>query len=279
MDSEIKEVVCAVCRAAEGLGVEVVLVGALTTELTPEKGSDYPQFRRTNDADFGVCVRDWPTYEKLREKLLGDEFKFEPDKSIEHRLHRGNAMTDIIPYGNEIAPGGTLVWPKSEFEMSVVGFDEVCAAADKVELEEGLSVSVITVPGFVLLKIIAFLDRKAQGEEKHKDDAKDIGYWLENYAGGTEDERRYDLANKSDLKHEDYVTAGAVLLGMEVGALASEAAAECVGKFLSESEDLYSPFLDILAAGSLDDAGERKRKEGMALLAAFKKGYQHRRSL
>jgi len=276
MDSEIKDVVRDVCRAAEESGVEVVLVGALATELAPEKGSDYPKFRRTNDADFGVCVRDWPTYEKLREKLLGDGFKFRPD-NIEHRLHRGNAMVDLIAYGTKIAPGGTLVWPKSEFEMSVVGFDEVCAAANDVELEAGLSVSVITVPGFVLLKIIAFLDRKTQGKEKHKDDARDIGYWLENYAGGAEDERRYGLANKSELKHEDYATAGAVLLGMEVGALASEAAAECVDRFLSESEDLYSPFLDILAAGSLDDTDERKRKEGLDLLAAFKKGYQHRR--
>ncbi|MFH2202009.1 MAG: hypothetical protein ABIJ96_02740 [Elusimicrobiota bacterium] len=276
MDSGLTEVVRDVCRAAEGLGVEVVLVGALMTELTPEKGSDYPQFRRTNDADFGVRVRDWPTYEKLREKLLGPDCKFEPDRSIEHRLHRRTAMVDLIPYGAEIAPGGTLVWPKSEFEMSVVGFDEVCAAASKVKLEDGPSVSVITVPGFVLLKIIAFLDRKAQGKEKHKDDAKDIDYWLQNYVGGTEDDRRYDLANKPGIEHEDYATAGAVLLGMEVGALASEAAAECVARFLSESKDLYSPFLDILAAGVLDVVDEQKRKEGLALLAAFKKGYKHR---
>lgn len=273
MDSELKKAVQDVCQAAEGLKINIVLVGALMAELTPEIGSDYPLFRRTNDADFGVFVRDWDTYQTFREELLRREFK--PDPHIEHRLHRGTAMVDLIPYGTQIAPGGKLAWPKSEFEMSVVGFDEVCAAASKIELEEGLSVSVITVPGFVLLKIIAFLDRKAQGKEKHRDDAKDIEYWLRNYAGGTEDDRRFDQIRESGIAHEEYETAGAVLLGMAVCALASAAAAEYIDRFLGESEDLYSPFLDVLAAGALDDAEERKRKEGAALLAAFKKGYKH----
>lgn len=127
MDSELKKAVHDVCRAAEGLKLDIVLVGALMAELTPEISPDYPRFRRTNDADFGVYVRDWPAYQKLREKLLRQ--KFDPNPNIEHRLSRGTAIVDLIPYGSQIAPGGKVVWPESEFEMTVVGFDEVCAAA------------------------------------------------------------------------------------------------------------------------------------------------------
>src|SRR3989344_3759340 len=108
MDSELKKAVQDVCRAAEGLKLDIVLVGALMAELTPEIGSDYPRFRRTNDADFGVYLRGWSTYKKLREELI--RHKFEPDSRIEHRLRRGAAMVDLIPYGPQIAPKGKLSW-------------------------------------------------------------------------------------------------------------------------------------------------------------------------
>lgn len=74
------------------------------------------------------------------------------------------------------------------------------------------------------------------------------------------------------MAHEDYETAGAVLLGKEVGALASAEAAAHVDRFLRESGDRYSPFMDIVASGAMDDAADKKRGEGLALLAAFKKG-------
>lgn len=234
-----------------------------------------PRFRRTNDADFGVYVRGWPTYQKLREALLNRKFK--PDPHIEHRLNRGTAQVDLIPYGSQIAPDGKLTWPESGFEMTVTGFDEVCAAARKAVSAKKVPVPVITVPGFVLLKIIACLDRKSQGGSKYKDDAKDLEYWLRNYAGGTEDGRRFELAKEPGLTHEDYESAGAVLLGNEVGALASDAATAYVDRFLRESEDRYSPFMDVLAAGAMDDAADKKRDEGLALLSAFKKGYAHER--
>lgn len=275
MESELKKAVQEVADAAEGLKLDIVLVGALMAEFTPEIGADYPRFRRTSDADFAVYVRDWPTYKKLRDALLGKEFK--PDPRIEHRLHLGTAMVDLIPYGSQIAPDGKLAWPESGFEMTVTGFDEVCAAARKPAESENVPMPVITVPGFTLLKIIAYLDRKERGEAKCRDDAKDIAYWLHNYAGGSQDERRFALAKGPDLTHQDYETAGAVLLGKEVGALASAKAAAYADLFLRESEDRYSPFIDVLAAGAMDEAADKKRDEGLALLAAFGKGYLHGR--
>jgi predicted nucleotidyltransferase len=275
MESELKQAVQAVADAAKSLKLDVALVGALMAEFTPEMGSDYPRFRRTNDADFGVYVRDWLTYKKLRDELL--RRGFESNSRIEHRLHQGTAMVDLIPYGPRIAPDGKIAWPQSGFEMRVTGFDEVCAAARAAAPTNGLSVPVITVPGFVLLKAMAYLDRKEQGDAKHKDDASDIEYWLRNYASGVEDGRRFDLAQKSDFALVDYETAGAVLLGIEVGALASVEAAACVNRFLSESTDLYSPFMDALASISIDEASKKKRSEGLSLLAAFKKGYLYQR--
>ncbi|MEK9141750.1 MAG: hypothetical protein AAB308_11910 [Nitrospirota bacterium] len=275
MENELKETVREVCSAAEKLKINVVLVGALMAQYTPELGSDYPKFRGTNDADFGVSVRTWEDFKKLHEELLARDFKANP--KIEHRLHRGATMVDLIPYGSQIAPDGKLTWPESGFEMTVTGFDEVCAAARKADQSNDPSLPVITVPGFVLLKIIAFLDRRARHDPKHRDDGKDIEYWLRNFASGTDDARRFDWAGQSGLAHEVYETAGAVLLGVEVGKLASSEAAVYVDRFMKESEDLYSPFMDALASGQYEEAADKKRRDGLALLAAFKKGYAHGR--
>lgn len=276
MDDKIKETVLRVCAASEKLRIKVVLIGAMVGQMSPEVGADYPPFRRTNDADFGVAIRDWESYRKLYDELI--ERGFKPDPLIEHRLHRDSTMVDLIPYGAQIAPEGKLSWPKSGNTMTVIGFEEVCAAADPAGGANALPVSVITLPGFVLLKVISYLERKSESDAKYRDDAKDIAYCLLNYASGAKDDRRYSLAGQADLKHEDYETAGAVLMGQEVGKLASPEAAAYIDPFLAESEDLYSPFMDVLAAGQLDrETGDKKRREGQALLAAFKKGYLHAR--
>ncbi|OGS00372.1 MAG: hypothetical protein A2V88_07790 [Elusimicrobia bacterium RBG_16_66_12] len=275
MEDELKKTVLDVCVAAEKLEIRVVLVGALVAQFSPEIGADYPKFHGTNDADFGVSVRDWDAYKKLYDELLVREF--EPDPKIEHRLHRGEAMVDLIPYGSQIAPDGKLVWPKSGSEMTVTGFDEVCAAVHLVAESNTLPVPVITAAGFVLLKVISYLERQEQGHVKYRSDAKDIEYWLQNFASGTQDERRYSLVGQVGLEHQDYATAGAVLMGIEVGKLASLEAAVYVDRFLKESEDLYSPFMDALAAGQFEEAAEKRRKEGRELLIAFKKGYEHAR--
>ncbi len=275
MESELRKAVQEVADAAKSLSISVVLVGALMSEFASEIEPDYPRFRRTNDADFAFNTPDWSAYQKLRETLLGKGFNQNP--KIEHRLHLGNAMVDLIPYGPQIAPAGKLVWPDSGFEMTVTGFDEVCAAARKSGESKGAPLWVITVPGFVLLKIISYLERKERGDGKHKDDAKDIAYWLNNFAGGSGDERRFGLAAEREYTDQDYATAGAVLLGKEVGALASAAAGAYVERFLRESADRYSPFVDMLAAGALDEAADRRRDEGVALLAAFGKGFRHTR--
>lgn len=275
MESELKETIREVCSAAEKLEINVVLVGALMAQYTPEIGADYPKFRGTNDADFGVSVRDWESFKKLYEELLSRGFK--PNPKIEHRLYRGATMVDLIPYGSQIAPDGKLTWPESGFEMTVVGFDEVCAAARKSGQSNDPPLAVITVPGFVLLKIIAFLDRESRRDPKHRDDGKDIEYWLRNFASGTDDARRFDLAGQAGLEHQEYETAGAALLGMEVGKLASPDAAAYVDRFMKKSEDLYSPFMDALAFGQFEAAADKKRRDGLSLLAAFKKGYAHER--
>ncbi|MBI3547633.1 MAG: hypothetical protein HY078_01135 [Elusimicrobia bacterium] len=141
MDSELKKAVLDVYRTAESLGIKCVLVGALISELSPEIGPDYPRFRRTNDADFAIYVPDWAAFGTLRAKLIEQAFK--EDTRTEHRLLKGAVKVDLIPYGESIAPHGKLHWPDSEFEMNVIGFKEVCAAANNTVQEGGPQIPII----------------------------------------------------------------------------------------------------------------------------------------
>lgn len=277
MEPEVRKALDEVHAVAKSLGIKVVLVGALIMELTPEVRPGYPVHRKTNDADFGVYALDWGSYEKLRTRLT--ETGYQQDPKIEHRLRRRAVQVDLIPYGEEIAGSGKFTWPNSGLEMTVVGFREVCEAANNKVRGGSLVLPIITVPGFVLLKIIAFLERHEQQDRDYMDDAYDIGYWLENYAlGDGEDTRRFDL--EAELKSEgvDYDSAGAALLGREVGALASQEARVYMERFLKESGDLYSPFIDALRHNRYGDEDEKERVRIQTRVRTFGLGFRRGRA-
>jgi predicted nucleotidyltransferase len=162
--------------------------------------------------------------------------------------------------------------------MNVIGFKEVCEAASTTVKKGSPAVPIISVPGFVLLKIIAFLDRRERQDVRYRNDAVDIHYWLEHYASGSDDSRRFDVAARLGGETIDYAAAGAALLGLEVGQLASKEAGEAVGKFLQESQSLYAPFMDAAAGRGLDEDADKKRREAtLELLKVFGRGYKQAR--
>ena len=262
MEPELAKSVEEFRRTAEAVGCKISLVGALVFEFSPEF-PDSLRFRRTNDADFAVLVRDWAAFTVLKDALLKSGFK--NDNKTEHRLHRGTTQIDLIPYGPKVAPAGKLTWPESGMVMTVTGFDEVCKAAG--ESKPGKPhVPVVTLPGFAILKTVAFFERRPGPE--YRDDARDLDYCLEHYASREEDGRRYELGAE-----QEYETAGAVLLGREVRKLASPEAGKYMDRLFDETKDLYCSFIEALGFGLMDEAVEDRKRRGLALIEAFKKGY------
>lgn len=281
MTEELRNSVVEVHATAEALGIRAVLVGALIMEFTTEIKAGYPAYRRTNDADFAVCVKDWTSFDQLRAKLK--EKGYTQHSKIEHRLLKGPVIVDLIPYGDAVAKEGSVSWPESEFTMTVIGFDEVCAAVAPAVRSGMPSIPVIGVPGFVLLKIIAFQDRLARSDPKHRNDAEHIDYWLENYASISDsDMRRFDFAEKMRWKDLEAAVAGAALLGSEVGTLASSAAAERLLQFLKDSLDPNSPYVDALLRGGRGFLAEEDLKgrveDVLSKLSAFQRGFRAARA-
>lgn len=249
--------------------MEVVLVGALIAEFTPEMTEHSPPFPRTRDADFAFLAQDWSSFHRLKKEIV-DKLGYTPDLRIEHRLEKGNVQVDLIPYGPRIAPDGLLIWPNSKMEFNVIGFEESCGAAQETRKAGLYPISILSIPGFVLLKIIAFLDRSQRGDPKHKNDAGGVYYWLKNYA---EDERRYSLPETWGIDSRRYLTAGSILLGNEVGQLASLKTAILLDRFFSLTGKPNNPFEDAVAFDWRGDAENGIRRELPQLLNAFKTGY------
>jgi predicted nucleotidyltransferase len=268
VNPELLQAVRIVLGSTRSMGLDAVLVGALASELAASEEPEVSVARGTLDADFALHLRNWDEFGALKKKLVDSGFL--PDPKIEHRLYLGkNSMIDLIPYGPEIARDGELLWPVSQKSMVVVGFDEACARTVESSLDATLAVKRITIAGFALLKTIAFLDRRAAGHPKYRSDADDLMFWFRNYASGKEEGRKYELVDHG-VTDVDFLDAGAAVLGIDVAALASEAADLRVRTFLGLTVDLFGPFLNAVVTPGFDE--NRPRVHG--LCKAFRKGYE-----
>lgn len=187
-------------------------------------------------------------------------------------FRRRGALIDLIPFGPEIAaPHGKIVWPASNHEMTVVGFPEAVELDSEFSLTWNLRLRCVSPPGIVLLKIVSFLDRRRS--QKGPNDAADILYWLKHHESGKRDTRRYGVLELG-LTGVTYETAGAALLGAEVGKMACGVAHQCVEEFLREAASPYSEFVNASASRLIDPDREGVERERIVgLVSAFAAGY------
>jgi predicted nucleotidyltransferase len=104
--------------------------------------------------------------------------------------------------------------------MNVAGFEEALASSVSIEIEEGLTVRVASIPGLTLLKLEAWGDRGQQTDKA----AADICRLLSTYANAGNIDRILD--EELDLLEAagfDLALAGAELLGREVAGITSPA--------------------------------------------------------
>jgi len=85
---------------------------------------------------------------------------------------------DIVPASAELVAAGELVWPGTDFRMSLVGFQLAFEQGDFAEVAAGVSVLVASLPAIIVLKMAAYLDRPAAREK----DLEDLAVILERLA-------------------------------------------------------------------------------------------------
>ena len=273
MEPELVAAIAAVADVARSVGRPPVLIGALASAAAAGRSLSVPTPRATLDADFALQVSSWEEYRALLEALVVRGHR--KDAHIEHRVYIHGVKVDILPYGAGVAPDGrSLVWPTSGLTMDVTGFEEAAGSAEELEIGPGIRIRCLTIPGFTLLKVAAFLDRHRRGDIKHKSDAQDLHFWFRHYASDVEDERRYRLEGLQEAGIE-YDAAGAAVLGAEVSGLASPAAAQRVSEFLEVAGADDGPFLLATVGQTFDEDEERRKIQAIkALIRAFGWGFR-----
>lgn len=185
-------------RGLRELGVPFAVVGALVPELL----LDAKPRRATNDADVMVAVDALDEFDSLKNNL--DRFGF-TRTAVPHRMQHGSGGSmDILPFSDAIAPDGSLELEEGRV-LNVAGFNHVVPHAVRVDIEGGPTLPLAPLPLYILLKFVAYNDRKA-----HRDLAS-VLHCLRHYLDS--DERRYGAEHEGSGVPFEYTCA--YLLGCD----------------------------------------------------------------
>ena len=179
----------------------------------------------------------------------------------QRREHRwcgpSGSLVDLLPAGPKLLQAKRIVWPESEFEMSLVGFEHVFARAIPFTFAEGVQYRVAPSRVIALLKIIAFMD-----DPHGREDLNHLGEMFGYY-----EDARIFCDEVYDAELDDIQYANAFLLGMDIGAIAMADELEVVDAFLAR-KSISGEELDELDP---DDRRQRAELRFQRQLRAFRK--------
>jgi len=185
-------------RGLREIGVDFCLVGALVPEILL---SVRPP-SMTNDVDVTVVIETLTDFERLKARLAAFGFS---GTRLPYRLqHQTGGLLDLLPFSKAIAPDGRLDLG-GDIIFNMTGFDQVVPNAAPVTIECDLAVPLPPLPLYVLLKLVAFSDRKTPK------DLAGVLHCLEHYR--EDDEARYGLDHDGEGVPFEYTCA--YLVGFE----------------------------------------------------------------
>ncbi|HEX5154777.1 MAG TPA: hypothetical protein VFW07_25195 [Parafilimonas sp.] len=267
---EISGMLSALERGFARFGIDFYLVGAVARDVWMMGIHKMPPTRTTGDIDFAVLVNDKGIYETLKAYLVEQE-NFQPihDNAFV-LLWKNKTQVDLLPFGAiENEDGSVTVEGTGFTTVHVPGFNEIYEEGlPVVVLEETHEFKFCTLPGIVILKLIAWDDRP----ENRRDDIKDISDIL-HYFFDMHDEEIWE--NHSDLfddEDADLKHIAARVMGREMH------------KIARRKNKLYKKIGDILETNTVNTqtstiAGimaahfENTVEDNIKLLRQLKKGF------
>lgn len=266
----ISEMLTALENGLHKYNIDFYLVGAVARDVWMTAINDIPPSRVTGDIDFAVFINDKNTYADLREYLVNVE-GFIPYKGNGFVLKWKNGIQiDLMPFGEiEAKPTNITVEGTGLTSLNMTGFKEIYdSGLPEAELEEKQRFNFCTLPGIVLLKLIAFQERP----EIRRDDIKDISKILTHFFDMYADEiyeNHNDLFGDKDINLH---CIAARVLGRDMGkiALLNEALFLRIKKLLKKNTiDIHSSDIAKIMA----EFFQNTIAENIKLLEQVKIGY------
>ena len=256
VDPLVVAVLSDLARGLRALDVEFCSIGALVPELL----LGVRPHRLTRDADVTVILESLADFDRLKERL--SEFGFERTNRAYRLTHRNGGWVDLLPYSQTLAPTGRLDLAR-DLSFNMAGFDQVLPNAIQVQVTSNLTVPVAPLPLYVLLKLVAFGDRK---EPK---DLASVLRCLRHYA--EEDDRRYGLDHAGDAVPFEHTTA--YLLGEDGRRFQAPPLSAAVVRVL---DDFDSPDAVVIGTAAREEAGifieDARRRDVFDLFRWFRVG-------
>lgn len=197
-------------RGFKSLGIDFYLVGAIARDTWFAHKGISPL--GTKDVDFAIYIPSKEDYEKLK-KYLSDKEGFNTSTQNEFVVFSPEGLqVDLLPFGEIEVEGKVMLEGKGLTQIAVNGFREVYELGTSiVEFGNEQSFKVCTLPGIVILKLIAFDDRP----EVRTKDIKDIALILKYYFD-IESDIIYDSHNDLFEDDRDTPLIAARVLGRQI---------------------------------------------------------------
>ena len=156
-----------ICQA---MGAELVVIGA--TAIMVQLGD---LGRLTRDIDLTVAL-DLDDFRRLSTAL--ESAGWQRMAKQEHRwISQAGTIIDLLPAGPRLRVARKIIWPESEFKMSLAGFEHVFQDSVVTQLGPGAALRVASLPAVMLLKIVAYMD----APYRRAKDLQDIRLMLRRY--------------------------------------------------------------------------------------------------
>ncbi len=222
-----KEVFDCIDNVLVKLNVPYYLIGASAVALELLKGGIKPN-RGTKDIDFAIMISSIQEFEAVVEELLKYGFnKVEAPWTLYN--NKFNIAIDLLPFG-QIEEKFTIQFNERYTDLHVLGFSEVLQETETVQIEEK-SLQIPSLPGMVILKLIAWSDRP----EERDNDLYDILRIIEHY---------FDLNYDNILEHHhDTFTEAEIFDQLKI---AARVLGRDSSKFLKVSDDIKERILNTI---------------------------------
>lgn len=215
---EIGEMLQALERGFSQFNIDFYLVGAVARDVWMRAINDIAPKRTTGDIDFAVLINQKGKYEELKEYLVEKEGFRSYHQNTFVLLWKNGQEVDLMPFGSIEHNGKVKVEGKGLTTLHVTGFKEVYEAGlPELELEGSHKFKFCSVPGIVLLKLIAWYDRPEVRESDIQDISDILLHYFEMFS-----EQIFDQHNDLFIESNDdnFLTkVAAQSLGREVGSI------------------------------------------------------------
>ncbi|MFO8053722.1 MAG: nucleotidyl transferase AbiEii/AbiGii toxin family protein [Bacteroidales bacterium] len=193
------------------------LIGASAIALELLKNNIKPG-RGTRDIDFAIMTASHDAYQKVCKALREQGFQ---ERDFPYRFYAAmfNVVIDILPFG-DIEQNHTINFSDRKIEMHVLGMREVLSEAIAVPIEDK-ELHIPSLPGMVILKLVAWSDQP----ENRENDLADILKIIQHYFHLAFDEiveHHNDIFPEND--EIDHMLVAARVLGRKVSSILRKSA-------------------------------------------------------